>query len=102
MNLLYMKYAIEVAACGSVNKAAEKLYLDQPNLSRAIKDLESSLGVALFERSTRGMKLTQDGEIFLKYAKTILAQVDRGKSIFPSPDLGPVTFLLLFPLFLPV
>lgn len=92
MNLLYMKYAIEVAACGSVNKAAEKLYLDQPNLSRAIKDLESSLGVALFERSTRGMKLTQDGEIFLKYAKTILAQVDAVEQMFRSGKSGKKHF----------
>lgn len=47
MNLLYLKYAVEVAACGSINKAAEKLYIDQPNLSRSIKELESSLGVTI-------------------------------------------------------
>ena len=40
MNLLYLKYAVEVALCGSINKAAKKLYIDQPNLSRSIKDLE--------------------------------------------------------------
>ena len=39
MNLLYLKYAVEVAASGSINKAAEKLYIDQPNLSRSIRDL---------------------------------------------------------------
>ena len=62
MNLIYMKYAMEVAACGSINKAAEKLYIGQPNLSRAIKELEASLGVAIFERSPQGMRLTSDGE----------------------------------------
>ena len=41
MNLLYFKYAVEVAASGSINKAAEKLYMDQPNLSRCIKELEA-------------------------------------------------------------
>lgn len=82
MNLLYLKYAVEVAACGSINKAAEKLYIDQPNLSRSIKDLEASLGTAIFERSARGMKLTPDGEVFLKYAKTILGQVDTVENMF--------------------
>lgn len=82
MNLLYLKYAVEVALCGSINKAAKKLYIDQPNLSRSIKDLESSLGVTIFERSTRGMKLTADGEVFLKYAESILSQVDTVEHMF--------------------
>ena len=41
MNLMYLKYAVEVAASGSINKAAEKLYMDQPNLSRCIKELDN-------------------------------------------------------------
>ena len=82
MNLLYLKYAVEVAACGSINKAAEKLYIDQPNLSRSIKELESSLGVTIFERSARGMRPTPDGEAFLIYAKTILNQVNTLESMF--------------------
>ena len=82
MNLLYMKYAVEVASAGSINRAAERLYVDQPNLSRAIKDLETSLGVSLFERSARGMKLTPDGETFLRYAKTILSEVDAVENMF--------------------
>ena len=73
---------MEVASCGSINKAAEKLYMDQPNLSRAIKELESSLGVAIFERSSRGMKLTPEGEAFLKYANSILRQVDTVEKMF--------------------
>lgn len=82
MNLLYMKYAVEIATCGSLNKAAEKLYVGQPNLSRAIKELESSLGVTIFERSAKGMVITPDGEIFLKYANNILSQVDAVENIF--------------------
>ena len=84
MNLLYMKYAVEIATCGSLNKAAEKLYVGQPNLSRAIKELESSLGVTIFERSAKGMVITPDGEIFLKYAKSILSQVDAVENIFKN------------------
>ena len=53
MNLLYLKYAVEIAACGSLNKAAEKLYIGQPNLSRTIKELEASLGATIFERSPK-------------------------------------------------
>ncbi len=82
MNLLYLKYAVEVAACGSINRAAEKLYIDQPNLSRAIRELETSLGVTVFERSARGMRLTPDGEIFLQYAKSILDQVETVEHLF--------------------
>lgn len=82
MNLLYLKYAVEVAACGSINKAAEKLYLGQPNLSRAIKELEASLGVTIFERSSKGMEVTADGEVFLRYAKGILKQVDEMDEVF--------------------
>ncbi|HBJ18496.1 MAG TPA: LysR family transcriptional regulator [Clostridiales bacterium] len=82
MNLVYLKYAVEVASLGSINKAAEKLYIDQPNLSRSIRDLENSLGVTIFERSARGMKLTADGEVFLKYAKSILGQVDALETVF--------------------
>ncbi|MCR5584702.1 MAG: LysR family transcriptional regulator [Lachnospiraceae bacterium] len=82
MNLMYLKYAVEVAACGSINKAAEKLYMDQPNLSRGIKELESSLGVTIFERSSKGMKVTLEGEQFLKYADSILKQVDTLENMF--------------------
>lgn len=97
MNLLYLKYAAEVAACGSINKAAERLYIDQPNLSRSIKDLEASLGVVLFERSARGMKLTPDGEEFLKYAKVILAEVDAMENMFRSGDARKQRFSLSVP-----
>lgn len=58
MNLVHLKYAVEVAETGSINKASEKLYVSQPNLSRAIKDLEASLGVTIFDRSAKGMVLT--------------------------------------------
>lgn len=82
MNLMHIKYAVEVANEGSINKAAEKLYVGQLNLSRAIKELEASLGVKIFERSAKGMGLTSDGETFIRYAKTILRQVDEVESIF--------------------
>lgn len=82
VNMLHMKYAAEVAKCGSINKAAEKLIIGQPNLSRAIKELESSLNIKIFERSAKGMTLTPEGEMFMKYAKSILKQVDAVEEIF--------------------
>ena len=62
MNILHIKYAVEIAKCGSLNKAAEKLIIAQPNLSRAIQDLESDIGITIFERTAKGMTLTLEGE----------------------------------------
>lgn len=86
MNLTHLKYAVEIAATGSINKAAEKLYVGQPNLSRALKELESSLGVSIFERSAKGMELTPDGQVFIDYAKSILNQVDSLEELFKKDD----------------
>ncbi len=82
MNILHLKYAVEVANTGSINKAAENLYMNQPNLSRAIKELEDSLGITVFERTSKGMKVTPDGEEFLGYARKILKQIDEVESIY--------------------
>ena len=76
MNILHMKYAVEVARIGSINKAAEQLFIAPPNLSRSIKELEADLGIAIFERTSRGMTLTSDGEEFVRYAKGVLNQID--------------------------
>lgn len=97
MNLLYMKYAVEVASAGSLNKASERLYVDQANLSRSIKELEASLGVAIFERSARGMKPTPDGEVFLKYAKNILGQIDKVENMFRNGAERKLRFSLSAP-----
>jgi len=82
LNLVHLKYAVEVAKTQSISKAAENLYMGQPNLSRAIKELEDSLGVTLFSRTSKGISLTPDGEEFLQYAKRILRQVDEVEEIY--------------------
>jgi len=76
MNLMQLKYAVEVEKAKSISKAAENLFMGQPNLSRAIKELEESLGITIFSRTPKGMAPTLQGEEFLQYAKQILAQVD--------------------------
>ena len=77
MNILHMKYAVEVARLGSLNKAAETLMVAQPNISRSIKELEADLGITIFQRSAKGMELTPDGEEFLDYARDILHRIDK-------------------------
>ncbi len=84
MNILHMKYAAEVAKAGSINKAAENLMMAQPNLSRAIKELENSLGITIFDRSIKGMCLTPDGTKFMGYAQNILDQIDDMEKMYRS------------------
>lgn len=67
-----MKYAVEVAKAGSLNKASEALLIAQPNISRSIKELEADLGITIFDRSAKGMILTPEGEEFMNYAQNIL------------------------------
>lgn len=76
MNILHLKYAVEVAKVGSINKASESLLIAQPNLSRSIKELEADLGITIFDRSARGMSLTPEGEEFIGYATEILDQIN--------------------------
>jgi DNA-binding transcriptional LysR family regulator len=82
MNMVHLKYAVEVARTRSISKAAENLYMGQPNLSRAIKELEETLGITIFERTSRGIRVTADGEEFLQYAKRIVAQVDEVEALY--------------------
>ena len=77
MNILHMRYAVEVARLGSLNKAAESLMIAQPNISRSIKELEADLGITIFQRSAKGMVLTPDGEEFMDYARDILNRIEK-------------------------
>lgn len=97
MNLLHMKYAVEIAETNSINKAADKLYVGQSALSRAIKELEASLGVTLFERSAKGMFLTADGEIFIRHAKNVLAQIDEIENMFSGGTISKKHFSVSVP-----
>lgn len=92
-----MKYAVAVAETHSINKAAEKLFVGQPALSRAIKELESGLGVQLFERSSRGMVLTRNGELFVTHAKNVLKQVDEMERLFSVEGASKKRFSLSAP-----
>ena len=77
MNLTYLKYALEVEKTGSITKAAQHLFMGQPNLSKAIKELEESIGITVFERTSKGVLVTQEGKTFLSQAHHIIEQIDR-------------------------
>ncbi|MBR5322953.1 MAG: LysR family transcriptional regulator [Clostridia bacterium] len=97
MNILHMKYAVEVAKAGSINKASEMLFVAQPNLSRAIKDLEADLGITIFDRSAKGMVLTIEGREFLTYAQQILRQIDNVEHIYKQGKAQKQKFSLSAP-----
>lgn len=84
MNILHMKYAVEVARVGSLNKASETLLIAQPNISRSIKELENDLGIIIFERTAKGMTPTPEGEEFIEYAKGILSQIDLVEKLYKN------------------
>ncbi len=71
-----MKYAVEIGRCGSINQAAQKLYVSQSSLSKAMKELESILGYAVFQRSPGGTVVTAEGKEFLKVAEEIVYKLE--------------------------
>lgn len=81
MNTLHLKYALEVEKTGSITRAADNLYMGQPSLSKAIKELEETFGIEIFKRSSKGMVPTEDGAQFLQHARKILTQLDKMERI---------------------
>lgn len=90
MTLQQLKYVIEVANRGSINEAAKRLFISQPSLSGAIKDLEVAMGVTIFERTNKGISLTKEGVEFLGYARQVVEQAEllegRYLNAKPSPQ----------------
>ncbi|NOU73711.1 LysR family transcriptional regulator [Paenibacillus sp. LMG 31458] len=90
MTLQQLKYVIEVANRGSINEAAKRLFISQPSLSNAIKDLEEEMQLAIFERSNKGISLSKEGIEFLSYARQVVEQAELLESRYlnakPSPQ----------------
>lgn len=82
MELRYLKYALETERAGSISKAAQNLFMAQPNLSNALKELEASVGITIFKRTSRGVEVTQDGKEFLDYVRGIVDQVDNLEMLY--------------------
>lgn len=81
MNTTFYRYALEVERTKSITQAAENLYMAQPNLSKAIKDAEDSLGYSLFERTPKGVLPTPKGRLFLEHARVIVQQMEQIEAI---------------------
>ena len=76
MTLQQLKYVITVVTYGSISEGAKQLFISQPSLSNAIKELEKELGIEIFHRTPRGITLSAEGKEFLSYARQVVEQAD--------------------------
>ena len=97
MNTLHLKYIIEVEKTGSISKAAENLYMNQPRLSKTIRELEESLGISIFKRSSKGVVPTTVGAEFIMDAKGIIAQLERLETTYNPKKSEMVTLDVVTP-----
>lgn len=81
MNLKQLEYVVEISKCGSINKAAQNLFVAQPSLSAAIKQLEQELDFQIFQRKSSGIELTSEGKLLLLSAKLIVEETARIRNI---------------------
>ena len=86
LNITQIRYVLETAASSSMREAATKLFVSQPALSTSIGDLETELGILIFERTNKGISLTDEGREFVAYAKKALAQYEILEDRFLSRD----------------
>ena len=77
MTIQQLNYVITISEKGSLNKAAEVLYVTQPSLTSAVRELEKELGIILFNRGGKGVTLTNDGAEFIQYARQVVTQYER-------------------------
>ena len=97
MNLLQLKYIVEVEKTQSITRAADNLYMGQPNLSRSIRELEDTLGFSIFRRTSKGMIPTQEGEEVLFRAKKVLSQIEAIEDIGKQDSAGRQIFSISVP-----
>lgn len=76
MTLQQLKYIIKIVECGSISEAAKQLYISQPSLSNAVRELEKELGIEIFYRTPKGISLSVDGTEFLSYARQVVEQTE--------------------------
>ena len=76
MTLNQLRYVVMVAQTGSITQAAKRLFISQPSLTNAIKELESEMHITIFRRTNKGVIVSREGETFLSYARQVLDQAD--------------------------
>ena len=89
MKLNQLRYLIQIVRSGSINRAAQALYISQPTLSKTVEDLEAEMGIVIFTRTSRGVTLTEDGMRFLSYARQVVEQAACTKAERPSGACSP-------------
>lgn len=97
MNTILLKYVVEVEKEGSISKAAENLNMNQPNLSKCIRELEESVGITIFRRTSKGVIPTQKGLEFIACAKDVLAQVAEMETLFNKNTAKKQLFDIVVP-----
>ena len=97
MNITHLKYALEVEKTGSITKAAQNLFMGQPNLSKALKELEESIGITLFTRTPKGAIITQEGQKFLSQAHVIVSQIEQMERLYRPLNKQKISFNICIP-----
>ena len=92
MTLKQLRYVVMVADTGNITEAAAKLFIAQPSLTSAIRELENEYGITIFDRSNRGVEITSEGEEFLGYARQILEQTDLVEERYTGKTEGKMRF----------
>lgn len=90
MNLKQLDYFVKIVEAQNITRAAEGLHIAQPALSQQITLLEEELGIKLLSRSSRGIQVTQEGDLLYRHAKTILRQVENTRILLSKKE-GNVT-----------
>lgn len=76
MTLQQLKYVVMVAEKGTITEAAKKIFISQPSLTNAIRELENEMNITIFDRTNKGISVSKDGEVFLGYARQVLEQAN--------------------------
>lgn len=85
-----LKFVIEIARCGSINKASSNLFISQSNISNSIKELETELGIKIFERNNKGVILTDRGREFISYIRPLIEQMEKIENFYSSEVSEPL------------
>lgn len=92
MTLQQLKYIIKVAETGTISEAAKELFISQPSLTKAVRELEKEMGILIFDRTNKGISISKDGEIFLGYARQVVEQAALLESTYKNQPGGKQQF----------
>lgn len=87
MTLQQLRYVIEVSRTLNITQAADALFVSQPNLTKAINELEKEMHVKIFNRTNKGVTITRDGDVFLAYARQVLEQAEYMEEVYKGDNI---------------